>query len=101
MAWHIRILKESRMIKSIKGNYYNSYYPSNDFQKYPPCEFIQNRTRRKILECIRAIKGITQKEISEKIERDQSTVIHHLRKLIRANSILEVKDGKCLRYFVV
>ena len=100
VAWHIGVLKESTMIKSIKGDYYTALYPSIEFQKGPLDAFIPSTTRRKILECIRGIRGITQKEISEKTGMNQSTVLHHLRKLIHADFILEVKDGKCLRYFV-
>jgi predicted transcriptional regulator len=100
ISWHVRVLEGHRIIKSVKGDYYQSFYPSTDFEENSQAKFISNGTRRNILECIGAIAGITQNEISKKIGMNQSTVLHHIKKLIREGLVWEVKDGRYSRYFI-
>ncbi len=97
--WHIQVLEGHKLIESVKRGYYTSFYPVGKFLKRSREVFIPCDARKKILDYIRAEQGASQKETSDFVGVHQSTARYHLRKLIDSNIILEVKDGKSLRYF--
>jgi predicted transcriptional regulator len=99
VAWHVGVLERCRLIKSVKRKYYTSLYPASEFQKKPANIFINCPIRREILDYVKKNQGATQKEIGEYVGVHQSTTRHHLKKLVNANIVLEVRDGKQLRYF--
>jgi predicted transcriptional regulator len=99
VTWHVGVLERYKLIKSVKRGYYTSFYPASEFQKGPANVFINCYIRKEILDYIKEEQGATQKEISEYAGVHQSTGRHHLKKLMDLNIVIEIRDGKQLRYF--
>jgi predicted transcriptional regulator len=101
IIWHVQVLERSKMIKSAKGDYTKSYYTRDHFDTISSNGYISNSTRDRIFNYVKEIQGATQKEIGDKIGVHPSTARYHLRKLVKESLLLEIKEGKLLRYFIL
>ena len=94
-------LERHKMIRVTKNKCYSSYFPLTEYQVKPTKDTITNHNMRKIFEFVKSAQGATRKEISERIGSNQVTVHCQLKKLLEANLVLKIKDGKKARFFVL
>ncbi|MCU0798906.1 MAG: winged helix-turn-helix transcriptional regulator [Candidatus Thermoplasmatota archaeon] len=96
LAYHLRVLEQNGLIKSMYDGIYKRYYPANvNISKLKKNISKQEEIFNIILEN----PGITMEQIGRNIGVSRQVVNYHVKNLIRAGSISYQRDDKSARFF--
>lgn len=63
--------------------------------------YIMNPSKRKILDVLHQMPGISNKDLAERVQMSPSTVSYHLQPLLDEEMVVSRWDGRYLNYFVL
>jgi predicted transcriptional regulator len=63
--------------------------------------YIMNPSKRKILDILHKTPGISNKDLSERVQMSPSTVSYHLQPLLDEEMVVSRWDGRYLNYFIL
>ena len=100
LAHHLKTLEREHFIKSKRFGLYRRFYPMN--MKIPEDGFFTpNEIQKTIVDLIRSVPGITQKEIAERLGLTPPTVNYHVGILSEHQAIRVERAGRKTHCFVV
>ncbi len=96
LAYHLRVLEQNGLIKSMYDGIYKRYYPANvNISKLK-----KNISKQEeIFNIILDNPGITMEQIGRNIGVSRQVVNYHVKNLIRAGAISYQRDDKSARFF--
>ncbi|UCG68229.1 MAG: winged helix-turn-helix transcriptional regulator [Thermoplasmata archaeon] len=99
--WHLRRLLEDNYISKKSIGKKMVYYPSNMIavEDIPILEILNIERAKSIYVSILEKKGVSQKEICEKLNLNHQAVIWYAKKLESLGLISSLEDGKFRRYY--
>ena len=99
LAHHLKTLERERFIKSKRFGLYRRFYPIN--MRIPDDDyFAPNMIQRTIVDLIRTVPGITQKEIANRLGLTPPTVNYHINILGERRVIRVERAGRKTHCFV-
>lgn len=102
-VWHLRKLQEAGLVDSKKFNGYRIFYPVDggvEAQKLSiGVNVLGNDNARRIFEHLTREPGHHQREIARSLDINHGTVRWHLRKMRKAEMVVETKKGNATKYF--
>ncbi|KYK26862.1 MAG: hypothetical protein AYK23_02500 [Candidatus Proteinoplasmatales archaeon SG8-5] len=100
LSHHLRTLEMQGYLKSHRDGTYKRFYPVGT--KVPRSKGIQmSDLQIEIVDAIRQVPGITQKEIARRESITQQSVSYNLRILVRLGVLQCARDGVRKKYFIV
>ena len=98
IVYHLTVLERQELIKSEKVGLYKRFYPMG--QTLSETGIMElNETQQAMLDLVRGSPGLTQREISERLDLSTRVVNYHVGLLQRARLVTLEKDGKVTRCF--
>ncbi len=109
LAWgtvthHLAKLERRRFVVSKKYGKYRRYFVNGHAQGSPDKDAVavlKVARTAEVAEFIRGHPGVNQKLVGERLGLSASTVLWHVKRLMSANLVEKVRDGKMVRYFAV
>jgi len=102
LQYHLRWLADEALIEVSDDGQYTRYYPATEFDEAD--RTVMNALRReysrRILAHLLADGPLTTSELSDRIDKAQSTVSWHLSKLAEADLVTKERDGRRVIYEV-
>ena len=98
-AYHLEVLEREHFIRSVNDGRYKRFL-SVDTKVPPDFRISPDEVKQRLLELIRRIPGIAQKEIIEELGIERDTVGYHLREMVKSEQLIASKDGKFTTYHV-
>jgi predicted transcriptional regulator len=102
LQYHLRWLADEGMIEVSDDGKYTRYYPAAEFDEIDRA--VMNALRRKysrrILAQLLADGPLSTTELSDRLDKAQSTVSWHLSKLTEADLVTKERDGRSVVYEV-
>lgn len=102
-VWHLRKLQEAGLVESKKFNGYRIFYPVEggvEAQKLSiGVNVLGNDNARRIFEHLAREPGHHQRQIARSLDINHGTVRWHLRKMRKAEMVVETKKGNATKYF--
>ena len=99
LKYHLDFLNKHGLIKQEKDGNNTRYFLANiKFENMKLLGFLRQKSTRRILLFILTNEKSYYQDIVKFVELSQSTVSWHIKKLIKANIISEIKEGKKLMY---
>ncbi len=104
LAYHLRTLEEQKFIKSVQSGMFRRFYPfdmkiSENMLAMNKIAF--NHNQEVIFKTIKNKPGLTQKEVSEKIDIGRSTVNHHINSMVELGVIRLEREGNKTKCYPV
>jgi len=100
LSHHLRTLELQGYLKSHRDGTYKRFYPTG--QEVPRTRGIQlSDLQMCILDAIRQVPGVTQKDIAKNEGITQQSVSYNLRAMVRVGILASERDGVRKRYFIV
>ena len=90
---HVRILEEESLITSIKVDGKRRYFPIDADDVELHAAFAEP-TRRRLLEKLVTLGQAPNGQLADALDRDPSTISHHLTKLEEAGLVIRERDGR-------
>ncbi|MFP8956110.1 winged helix-turn-helix transcriptional regulator [Natrialbaceae archaeon A-CW3] len=90
---HVRILEEEKLVTSIKVDGKRRYFPidADDVELHAA---LAEPTRRRLLEELATLGQAPNGELADALDRDPSTISHHLSKLEEAGLVVREREGR-------
>jgi predicted transcriptional regulator len=98
-AYHLRVLEREGIIKSKREGMYKRFYPYGAQIPHENGRRLTD-TQKIIVERIRVIPGITQKEVAILLGINRSTVNYHINKLSESGIVYTERKGITVHYFL-
>ena len=102
IQYHLTKLEYDGIIISQMSGIHKHYFPIDVFKEHEKTimTFLTQENTREIMMFIAEKRNPTQKDIANKLEISPPSVYWHLKRLLNANIIKEIKDGKYKRYIL-
>ncbi|MGN6624781.1 MAG: winged helix-turn-helix transcriptional regulator [Candidatus Nitrosocosmicus sp.] len=102
IQYHLNKLEFEGKIISQKSGLYKHYFPIDVFKEHEKdiMTFLTQETSREIIMFIAEKSSPTQTDIAKKLRIAPASINWHLKRLLNANIIREIKDGKYKRYIL-
>ena len=99
--WHLDKLQRSRFLSSTRDGRHTRYYPTGlDPKIVKAIVAIRDPSRLALVRMVLRNPGISQGDLTRSTGLAQSTVSHHISRLIDDRILEKVKDGRTARYFI-
>lgn len=103
IQYHLRWLADTDLIEVSDDGQYTRYYPAADFDDAD--QTVMNALRReysrRILAHLIADGPLSTTDLSERLEKSQSTISWHLSNLTETNLVRKERDGRSVVYEVI
>lgn len=103
IQYHLRWLADKNLIEVSDDGQYTRYYPAADFDDTD--QTVMNALRReysrRILAHLIADGPLSTSDLSERLEKSQSTVSWHLSNLTETDLVTKERDGRSVVYEVI
>jgi predicted transcriptional regulator/uncharacterized membrane protein len=98
LAYHLKTLENEGFVTSKKHGMYKILYPVEirDMSSDP----YMSTSKKKIYGIVQSQPGLTQKQVSERVELSLSTVNYHIHSMLKAGLVRLKRDGNKTRCFV-
>lgn len=106
LAWgtvthHLLKLEKGRFVVSQKFGKYRRYFINGSgIEQKETVAVLKVARTGDVVEYVRANPGASQKEVSHGMGVSSSTVLWHVKRLMKVGVIDKIRDGKSVRYFV-
>lgn len=102
LQYHLRWLADEDLIEVSDDGQYTRYYPATEFDEVDRAVMnaLRREYSRRILAHLLADGPLTTTELSDRIDKAQSTVSWHLSKLADAELVTKERDGRRVVYEV-
>jgi DNA-binding MarR family transcriptional regulator len=97
LAHHLYTLEKEDLIRSQRDGLYRRFYPAG--YQIDPNHISLTSIQQRIMDQVREEPGLSQKEISQKLELSNSTVNYNIKSMKEKELIVIKKDGKNTRIF--
>jgi predicted transcriptional regulator len=103
LNYHLRRLEKSNTISSKKEGKYKRYYPSGEITAVDReiLSILRQTIPRRIVLYLLVNPDVTKKNISDQLGVRESTVMFHLRKLMRCDLVKQERRGRENIYSVI
>ncbi len=99
LSHHLKTLEMQGYLKSHRDGTYKRFYPTG--QQIPRTKGIQlSDLQMCILDAIKKVPGLTQKDIALEQNISQQSVSYNIRALVRVGALASKRDGVRMRYFI-
>ncbi|MEW5760622.1 MAG: winged helix-turn-helix transcriptional regulator [Candidatus Thermoplasmatota archaeon] len=98
LSYHLRVLENNNLIKHSNDGFKERFYPIH--AKIPTIPYL-SKIEESILEEIRNMPGISQKELKAKLNLSQPLVSYYTTKLTDLGFLEVVKEGKEVKYYLI
>jgi PKD repeat protein/DNA-binding MarR family transcriptional regulator len=96
-SYHLHILEKEGIIKSAREGTYKCFYPSG--MRIPSSEGSLKKSQLIIIEKIKEMPGISQKDIAALLGVSSATINYHIKELIKLGIIKVERKGMRLKYY--
>ncbi|MCU4924387.1 helix-turn-helix domain-containing protein [Halobacteria archaeon AArc-dxtr1] len=91
---HVRILEEERLVTSVKANGKRRYYPIGEDVDAEVRAVMAEPAKRDVLTALAELGPVPNGRLAEELDRDPSTVSHHLSSLSEDGLVSRERDGR-------
>ncbi len=96
-AYHLNVLKKEGFIKATRDGTYKRFYPFE--MRVPPKKSTLKNSQMLIIEKIKEMPGISQKDIAALLGVSSATINYHIKELIERGIIKAERKGMRLKYY--
>ncbi|MEW6069638.1 MAG: VWA domain-containing protein, partial [Candidatus Thermoplasmatota archaeon] len=97
LSYHLYVLEKNSLIKHSNDGFKERFYPI--YAKIPKVPYL-SKTEESILDEIKAMPGITQKELKLKLNLSQPLLSYYTTKLTELELLEAVREGKEIKYYL-
>lgn len=100
LQYHLRRLAEDGLVEASDDGKFTRYYPAGSFtdRDQDVMNALRRKNSRRIIAHLLTDGQLTTQELSERLEKSQSTVSWHLSKLAEVGLVTKEREGRAVHY---
>lgn len=99
--YHLNVLEQNRMVVRVKDGRYLRYFENGAVGSGSRAGLmlLRNATTAKVAETVAATAGLTQKDLSARLDMTPQALHWHLQRLEAAGMVRKVREGRVVRHY--
>ncbi|HLE48328.1 MAG TPA: MarR family transcriptional regulator [Candidatus Thermoplasmatota archaeon] len=101
LVYHLTVLERMQLVSSAREGRHKRFFAQGriNYTDKGAVGLLANPAARTILDAIRAVPGIIQKELGERLNLAAGTIAWHVERLEAEGLVVREEDGRSVRYF--